>query len=210
MTTQQPIEMAKPARRTQEERRAETRAKLIDATLKLLAERGVAKVTTEEVAKAAGLTRGSIQYHFASPNDLLKAAVIELPNRLGTKLDVAKLQALPLADRIDRVVDQMWNGYGSATYTAFVELVVRGRLDPELKFHVLDAVAQLEEERGNTWSEIFSDSQRKAQEVIVWRSSLVVMLRGLALTKMLSKSGDTLEAEILQFKSMFKLFLVGR
>ena len=199
--------MPKPQRRTQEERRTETRTKLIDATLRLLAENGAARLTTQAVAEAAGLTRGSVQYHFASPTDLLKAALMELPVRLGTRIDVDVLRDLPLDERVDRMIDQYWTGFGSNIYAAFLELAMRGRLDPELKSVLDEALAQFDRDRAASWLDLFHDSGRSEKELAVWRATLLTTMRGLALTRMLAEPGTDITPQIRQFKTMFKAFL---
>lgn len=59
--------------RTQSERRAATRAALIDAARPLFAERGYAHVGTEEIVHAAGVTRGALYHHFDSKAALFRA-----------------------------------------------------------------------------------------------------------------------------------------
>jgi len=164
-------------------------------------------MTTEEVAKAAGVTRGAIQYHFASPQELLKATVKEISSRLSKHMDVDKLRKLPLSDRIDRVVDQYWKGWSSNVYTAFVEMAVGNRLDPVLGQAIREVLVELEDKRRSSWLEIFSDSVRSTEEILVWRTTLLAALRGLALSRMLSGGKDTGDAQINQFKEMFRLYL---
>lgn len=63
--------------RTQAERREATRAALINAARPLFAERGYAGVGTEEIVRAAGVTRGALYHHFDGKRELF-AAVYEL------------------------------------------------------------------------------------------------------------------------------------
>jgi len=199
--------MLKPPRRTQEERRSETQARLIDATILMLHQKGAAKMTTEEVARTAGVTRGAIQYHFATPTDLLKATINEISRRLGSHLDVEALKQMPLPRRIDEIVDQYWQGFGSDTYTAFIEMAVGNRLDPELGGDIKDTLVELERERASMWLEIFADCPRSREDILAWRSTLLTTLRGLSVTRMLSKKDTTIKLQIRQFKEMFKLYL---
>ncbi|MGE0356122.1 MAG: TetR family transcriptional regulator [Burkholderiales bacterium] len=60
------------ARRTKLEAQ-ETRSRLLDAAEQVFHERGVARTSLEEVAKAAGLTRGAIYWHFKDKADLFEA-----------------------------------------------------------------------------------------------------------------------------------------
>ncbi|MHB1726277.1 MAG: TetR/AcrR family transcriptional regulator, partial [Acidimicrobiales bacterium] len=59
--------------RTQEERKAETRTRLLEAAAELFASRGIDAVSVDAVAEAAGRTSGSVYAHFGSKQGLLMA-----------------------------------------------------------------------------------------------------------------------------------------
>lgn len=61
------------ARRTQEQRKSETRARLIDAAADLFARKGFHAVSAEAVADAAGRTTGALYSHFGGKEGLLLA-----------------------------------------------------------------------------------------------------------------------------------------
>ncbi len=60
------------ARKTKEEAQL-TRTKILNAAERLFYERGVARTTLLDIAKAAGLTRGAIYWHFDDKGALLRA-----------------------------------------------------------------------------------------------------------------------------------------
>ncbi len=65
------------SRRTQEERKADTRGRLLEATAALLAEVGVEGLSVDAVAGAAGRTSGAVYARFGSKQGLLLALLDE-------------------------------------------------------------------------------------------------------------------------------------
>lgn len=50
-----------------------TRTQILDASLRLFSEKGFARTSVRDIAKAAGITDAAIYYHFASKRDLFEA-----------------------------------------------------------------------------------------------------------------------------------------
>ena len=86
--------------RTQSERSDATRTALIAAARPLFAQRGYADVGTEEIVRAAGVTRGALYHHFGGKDKLFLAVFEdvedELLERIGARV-VASAVASPLA-----------------------------------------------------------------------------------------------------------------
>jgi AcrR family transcriptional regulator len=68
------------------QKRHRTRAALIDATLAIIAERGLTAVSLDEIAGRAGVTKGAIYSNFRSKGALLWAAVDRRRMRLTPEL----------------------------------------------------------------------------------------------------------------------------
>lgn len=125
-------------RRTQAARSAATREALVAAARALFAARGYADVGTEEIVRAAGVTRGALYHHFADKAELF-AAVFEAVE-------------MGVAERIAAAV----GGAGETDPIAVMRLGTNTWLDacaePEIhRIALLDAPAVLGWER---WTEI--------------------------------------------------------
>jgi AcrR family transcriptional regulator len=73
-------------KRTQTERSESTRDALIEAARALFAERGYAAVGTEEIVRAAGVTRGALYHHFGGKRDLFEAVYERIEAELAQRI----------------------------------------------------------------------------------------------------------------------------
>ena len=76
-------------RRTNEERSAETRARLLEATTECLVELGYSNTTTTAIAERAGVSRGAQLHHYPTKAELVTAAVEHLCERLDAEFRAA-------------------------------------------------------------------------------------------------------------------------
>jgi AcrR family transcriptional regulator len=94
-------------RRTQEERKAETRGRLLSAAAALFAEHGVDGVSVDAVADAAGRTSGAVYAHFGSKQGMLVALLDEWRHSLVTVITGAFEETADLGQRLLAVADTM-------------------------------------------------------------------------------------------------------
>src|SRR3954453_14090288 len=73
-------------RKTQAERSEATRGALIAAARPLFAERGFAGVGTEEIVRAAGVTRGALYHHFSGKDDLFRAVFEQVESEVTERI----------------------------------------------------------------------------------------------------------------------------
>jgi len=120
------------------------RARLLEATVECLVERGFAGTSTTLVSERAGVSRGAQLHHFPTKNDLVVAAVEHLTEKRGAEL-AERAAGLPRGERRSRAVLQMLaDHFTGPVFTAALELWVAARTDDQL----LAAVAPLEQRIG--------------------------------------------------------------
>ncbi len=119
-------------RRTQAERTAAMRTRLLDATIECLVTYGYAGTTTPRVAQLAGVTRGAQIHHFRSKEDLVVAAIEHLAQQRaqGAIRELGRVQASP--DPVSMVLDFLWEAHQGPMFVATLELWVGARTDPVL------------------------------------------------------------------------------
>lgn len=120
------------------------RARLLEATVDCLVERGFAGTTTTLVSERAGVSRGAQLHHFPTKNDLVVAAVEHVTMVRGDELRAAVAGVPPGERRTRQVLQVLADHVTSPAFTAALELWVAARTDPTL----LAAVAPLEKRVG--------------------------------------------------------------
>jgi AcrR family transcriptional regulator len=76
-------------RLTREEKKAQTRERLIEAAARVFAEKGFASTSLDEVADAAGLTKGAVYSNFENKEDLVVAVLRAHQDRQSGIKDIA-------------------------------------------------------------------------------------------------------------------------
>lgn len=124
-------------RRTQAQRRAGTRERLLGAAYEGLVEVGYASLTTTEIVKRAGVSQGALFNHFASKGELLGEVARFVLARL-VALHQRKLAAQSTGEDALLALDVLWNDvYKTAEVAAALELSMAARTDEDLHRHLL-------------------------------------------------------------------------
>ena len=168
---------------TQGERSRAMRARLMDATIECLVERGFGGTSTTLISERAGVSRGAQLHHFPTKNALVVAAVEHLTEKRGRELAEAAAK-LPTGEKHTRAVLQMLaDHFTSPVFTAALELWVAGRTDPALH----EAIGPLEQRIGRethrmTVDLLGADESRPGARELVQATLDLVRGLGLAAT----------------------------
>jgi AcrR family transcriptional regulator len=120
---------------SREEKKARTRARLLEAAATVFARRGFAAASLDEVAEEAGLTKGAVYSNFDSKDDLIVALLEE---RLDRQLMGVATQADPHGD-VRQQAEQAAAAYLRTleherdSYLLAVEFSVHLAREPELR-----------------------------------------------------------------------------
>ncbi|GAA4310558.1 hypothetical protein GCM10023086_30360 [Streptomyces venetus] len=119
---------------------------IVDAAVPLIAERGYASVGVRDVAAAAGVSVGTVTYHFGSVQEVLSEAMVLHIERYYTALSEAAEHATTAAEALRLLVDalftedtdrhwRMWFEYWHAGEQGTDEAFARGQADRYAAWH---------------------------------------------------------------------------
>lgn len=162
---------------TNVERTAAMRARLLEAAVECLVERGYQGTSTAEVCRRARVTRGAQLHHYPTKQDLLGAAVEHVMSlrhaefRAGTSGPIRSLS---------EALARLWAIYSGPTLAAWQELVVASRTDPGLRRVVARVDARFAREAEATFRAAFP---RPDLDAAAGARLLTALFDGLALQR---------------------------
>ena len=177
--------MSAPLRRTQAERTAETRRRILDAVVESIAELGFQRTTATEIAKRAGVTWGAVQHHFGAKGGILEAVLEDTFERFEERLGDVSAEA-PLARRVALFVERAWEHFASPHFRSTFEILLHHGKgdDDEVPPHWQEKIFR---DFDRVFERLFSDSRLSKRERGALHQYAVAELMGLAALEMLDK-----------------------
>jgi len=104
---------------------------LLDAAFSVFSRKGYRATRLEEVAEAAGMTKGAIYYHFTGKEDLLRRAVEKRHRAIFREIqETLEAEHAPASARIRLALRKVWNHWTEPAWGDAFRLVV-GQLSVE-------------------------------------------------------------------------------
>lgn len=126
------------------ERSEAMRARLLDATIDVIASDGWAKASTAKICQKAGVSRGAQTHHFPTRNDLMLAAVSENSKRYKRRIEEGEPALAESNGMFRNYLELLWDACFEEEFVqSWMEVMVAARTDAELVASVrkLDATA---------------------------------------------------------------------
>ncbi|WP_225727445.1 MULTISPECIES: TetR/AcrR family transcriptional regulator [unclassified Nocardia] len=149
---------AEPAhrpRRTQQERRAATVAKLVDATIAAIGEVGYQHATVQEICGRAGLSVGAMFRQFDSRLDLIVRTVGEVLTRQTAGFRMVMEQLGDQGNSIDAALRFLRSAQADNITHALREIYLAARSDAELRARIAPSIESY-------YAEIVAEVERTA------------------------------------------------
>jgi AcrR family transcriptional regulator len=173
-----------PVRRTQAERTEETRRRILDAAVDVLAAKGYAGFRTADVSAIAGVSRGAQTHHFPSKDELVVAVVEHVFQRTA---DLGRKRAHRVRstdDAIKALISDSQEFFFSELFLIALDLAIQGRVQQGDAHPVsqISAATRLPVEASWLAALIDSGVPASVAEDLLWLTISIV--RGLAVRRL--------------------------
>jgi AcrR family transcriptional regulator len=119
--------------RTQQERREETVARLLDASIATIIDVGYARASAAVITRRAGLSGGALFRHFDTMGDFMAATAYEVMRRQLDAFGKQVAETPPHMSALEGVLNAMRDITGNDTNVVMYELLIAARTDEKLR-----------------------------------------------------------------------------
>lgn len=201
------VSIYKAPRRSQSQRLAETRARILAATTVCIHDCGFHHTSLQKVARQAGVTVGAVQHHFASKAELLAAVVEDGFKSLSFNLEEAQSAGGTLEERIALFVEQSWQHCNSPAYQSNLHILLGMRNEAEANFEqwLQQSLGHLITQGFNLWRRMFHDVKLSESEHLNILLYCFSSLSGIALLSRISQMQERVDNDLLELKKLLLL-----
>ncbi len=128
--------------RTQQERREETVARLLDASIATIIDVGYARASAAVITRRAGLSGGALFRHFDTMGDFMAATAYEVMRRQLDAFGKQVAEIPPDQPALEGVLNTMRDITGNDTNVVMYELLIAARTDEKLRATLQDVLQE--------------------------------------------------------------------
>ncbi len=166
-------------RRSQKQRSADTSARLMNATINLLHERGLARTSTPEIARAAGVSRGALTHHFAGREAIISASVADMLAKSTRDLHRFAEDFVARGGSSDEIVDYIWAMMSDRLFYVTMEYLPEARHNPDFKADLIPVVRDFHAGLDAIWTALAARTGVEPDHARVVMNSTMCLVRGM-------------------------------
>ncbi|MCA9591592.1 MAG: TetR family transcriptional regulator [Myxococcales bacterium] len=179
----------------------ESRELVLDAAIAQIAANGIGKTSVQDIATAAGLSKGLVHYHFDSKVDLYREVLVRSCDFMRVRIQAAfELPGSPL-ERVRRALHEMWSMRrdGAPHVRVLSEIALVARVEPEMGQALGEALRKAREQMIEIgFKELVALGVRPRVSPPVAARLLLATLDGLGIQQMFDPLTSDEEVEVLR------------
>jgi AcrR family transcriptional regulator len=166
----------------------DTRRRILDVVVETVIEVGYYKASSNEIARRAGVTWGTIQHLFGSRDQLMLDVVNYAAGKMEVVIAAASIEGETLEERLESLLDVLAESYDADVYLVQMQILLELSANPRMS-----ALAQrvIERENGGTFDRLAQPLLAKAIGQAAANSDLVYYVflnfRGFLISSALSR-----------------------
>jgi AcrR family transcriptional regulator len=146
-----------PSRRLRRDGEA-TRRRVLDAVVSCILEQGYYQASSNEIARRAGVTWGTIQHQFGSREALMIAVLEDGWRRLHERLGTEKVAGGSLEVRLWAVLEVLATYYESPDHLAQIQIILDFTANPDTSAETRRAIERHGHELTRAWEPLFAQA----------------------------------------------------
>jgi AcrR family transcriptional regulator len=135
---------------------------MLDAVIDSIVDKGYYQTSSNEIARRAGVTWGTIQHQFGTREQLLLAVMQERWLGLERVVATATISGDTLEERLHSVLDVLATHYGRPSHLAHIQIALDLTHDPNVSTEARNAVRRHGAELERAWRPLFEQALGEA------------------------------------------------
>lgn len=194
-------------RRTQAERSAETRERILEAAAGLICTRGYARLRTADVADTAGVSRGAMLHHFPSKGALVVATLAHVFDK-ARALSRARAAAIdPPDDLLAAVIADAREFFFNEHFKVALDIVLSTSTDNAVRKQILDVSSKARRPVEAAWSAALAARGVHAPLAADLVALTLGLVRGMAIRGLWDDDAEWFERLFALWRRMVESFL---
>lgn len=135
-----------------------TRKKVLDAAVESILEVGYYQTSSNQIARRAGVTWGTLQHQFGTREALLLEVLNEEWDRMQAVISVARAEGDTLEERLSQMMTILSDHYGSPTHLALLEILIDLTQNPNASAETRKAAMAHGRRLVKAWQPLFAQA----------------------------------------------------
>ncbi|MCA8863508.1 MULTISPECIES: TetR/AcrR family transcriptional regulator [unclassified Halomonas] len=166
-------------RQNQEERSRQTQARVTQATIECILEKGIRATSTVDVARLAGVSRGALVHHYPSKTLLMQAALEDLLSREVESVREMAVKVKAGELNFDSLLKALHEHFKGDLYMVTLEYLTNARTDPDIMKVLVPLAAKFNDSLEQIWEQLVASSKHTSHQNRVALNATLCMMRGM-------------------------------
>lgn len=168
-----------PTRRSQKERADLTRSALLNAVILLIHDQGLARTSTADIAKAAGVSRGALTHHFTSREELISCAIEHMLVDATEQLTDFTVRFIAGDGLSDDIVDFLWGLMRRRLFPVTLEILPEARHNDVFRERLRPVVSAWHQALDRIWTGLAERYSAEPELVRTLMNGTMCLMRGM-------------------------------